>query len=200
MKYLTKNRHIVYFDKNLVENYDKVYLGNGHKLILTIGNSRAEYSVEEAYIHNSCEKFFEDGDRVLISYDVFRLGKYPELAKGEEKRVVGFDENGNELYWARPNQVVAKFKDGKWVPKEGWVLVKAPEPVKEEKVGLIIIPHAVKSVERQKNKEHWSEVVYSNSDVVKEKSIVLIARFQYLPFDSIGLLAVQEDNLLAVKN
>lgn len=207
MRYLHHNRHIVWFDKETIEGFDKHDLGNGQKLQLIITNSRAEYSPEVGFIHNSCEPFFDKGDKVLVLYDVFRLGKYPDLAKGEQVRTVGKDENGNDLYWARAKEVVAKWvggDEGHWQPKPEWVLVEAPDKKKEaeeKKVGLIIIPQSVAAnlAEEKRKKQHWAKVRFSNSECVSENNVVLIAKWQFIPFDTVGMLAVHEDNLLAIK-
>lgn len=208
MIFLHKNRHILKFDKEAVETYDKHFMSNGSALVMTTGKENpAEYAPEIAYILNSFDPFFKEGDKVLVMYDCFIRGKHPELAQWEEKRIIG-QQDGEDVYWAYKNEVVAKFEiiDGEEtiIPKPGYVSTTdafLEKPMTHQKIGSLYVPASVlhDELEQRKKKPYWTTVVGSGIAYIPCGTDIMVPPISYIPFKYKDLHFFSEENILLKK-
>jgi len=188
--------------------------------------SPAEYSVEVAFIvgtpkkHNS---FFKKGDKVLVMYDVFIRGRYPQLSKGEIMRKIASSndlnnpEADNDVYWCEQSEVMARFEGDELVAAPGRVLLNRPKRQEERQVfdhwalpfadisgtvaiegGTIVAPQiAIPDCDLIK-RPFWAEVAY-DTETYKKGELVFCSGGMFTPLTYGDLLAAHEDSIMAKK-
>lgn len=105
-------KHLIRFDRKATEHFNHVAFGDGTLEIVSKFNP-SEYSVEVGVVHSSFDSFLKRGDIVLLHYDIFIRGLYPELTNWEPRRCVGevidVSHLDRRVFWASDHEVFAKL-------------------------------------------------------------------------------------------
>lgn len=230
-------KFLVAFDKAAMSKFGKLDF-NGTFLEVATRFTPAEYSVEIAYIvdipphvrdykkqlnREKSDVPFKKGDKVLVMYDVYIRGRYPELSKTDQSRKIakGHDLDpekvDSDVYFAEWSEVMARFEGEELVAAPGRVLVHRPKferniQTMSDKTGVtfadisgtvvtesgIVAPQiAIPDADLFKS-PFWGEVAYDTEDY-KKGDLIFISGGMFTPLTYNDLLAVHTDSVMAKK-
>lgn len=142
-------------------------------------NNPNDFTVEIAAVEsiNNKQDFFSPGDKVLIDYGVFTVGKHQDRTKAKS-RVVQVELNGDEIYWAYDGtdgfnesevfgRIIETSEAKQYELYKPWVLLDKPDLSNEIKSTFLIIPDNVKSKKHDRTKLFFANVIASSEEFIE---------------------------------
>lgn len=146
-------------------------IGDGQKLYID-GSFRPEWHAKcVAFVAESGIEGINKGDKVMVDYRVmFRYKLVGETRVFENEMSL---PDGRDIFVCDKDYLIAVWRDGEWVAKGKWCLLKEHLPQDEVKEGIIISSVA------QELAQKWVEADFISGDLDAKKGDVVMIERQY---------------------